>query len=193
MNRLGIRYGIIVILGLTQMILWSSCNEDDLKKAAAISASKVTFTRDRSLGVEVVYSDSAKVKAKGFAPVLDKVSPKDGKTYQEMPKGVSVDFYGDLQTKTGSITSEYAIMKETEQLTIFRKNVVVVTENMTFTTEELTWDQNKKMFFSQKGLVKRPDGSFVDAINFSAPQDFSTTTFEQGYAETYIKGDLTNQ
>ncbi|MBG6236665.1 hypothetical protein IWX76_003259 [Pedobacter sp. CAN_A7] len=175
------------------MILWSSCNEDDLKKAAAISASKVTFTRDRSLGVEVVYSDSAKVKAKGFAPVLDKVSPKDGKTYQEMPKGVSVDFYGDLQTKTGSITSEYAIMKETEQLTIFRKNVVVVTENMTFTTEELTWDQNKKMFFSQKGLVKRPDGSFVDAINFSAPQDFSTTTFEQGYAETYIKGDLTNQ
>ncbi len=193
MNSLGIRYGILVILGLTQMILWSSCNEDDLKKAAAISASKVAFTRDRSLGVEVIYSDSAKVKAKGFAPVLDKVSPKDGKTYQEMPKGVSVDFYGDLQTKTGSITSEYAIMKETEQLIIFRKNVVVVTENMTFNTEELTWDQNKKMFFSPKGVVKRPDGSFVDAINFSAPQDFSTTTFEQGYAETYIKGDLTDQ
>jgi hypothetical protein len=193
MNSLGIRYGIFLILGFTQMILWSSCNEDDLKKAAAIEASKVTFTRDRSLGVEVVYSDSAKVKAKGFAPVLDKVSPKDGKTYQEMPKGVSVDFYGDLQTKTGSITSEYAIMKETEQLIIFRKNVVVVTESMTFTTEELTWDQNKKMFFSPKGVVKRPDGSFVDAINFSAPQDFSTTTFEQGYAETYIKGDLSNQ
>ena len=193
MNSQGIRYGLICLLGFATLVLWSSCNEDDLKKAAAISASKVAFTRDRSLGVEVVYSDSAKVKAKGFAPVLDKMSPKDGNTYQEMPKGVNIDFYGDLQVKTGSITSDYAIMKETEQVTIFRKNVVVITENMTFTTEELTWDQIKKMFYSPKGVVKRPDGSFVDAINFSAPQDFSTTTFEQGYAETYIKGDLSDQ
>ena len=179
----------IAILGFNTVFI-TSCNEDDLKKAAAISSNKVALTRDRSLGVEVVYSDSAKVKAKGFAPVLDKMSPKNGKMYQEMPKGVSVDFYGDQQVKTGSISSEYAIMKDTEQITIFRKNVVVITDNMTFTTEELTWDQNKKMFFSPKGVVKRPDGSFVDAVNFSAPQDFSTTTFEQGFAETYIKGDL---
>ncbi len=191
MNGRGIIYPFI-ILGLLQVAL-SSCNDDDLKKAAAISASKVTFTRDRSLGVEVIYSDSAKVKAKGFAPVLDKVNPKDGNVYQEMPKGVNIDFYGDLQVKTGSISSEYAVMKDTEQMTIFKKNVVVVTENMTFTTEELTWDQKKKMFFSPKGLVKRPDGSFVDAINFSAPQDFSSTTFEQGFAETYIKGELDQQ
>lgn len=180
--------GFIAILGFIQVFV-TSCNEDDLKKAA-VANSKVTFTRDRSLGVEVIYSDSAKVKAKGFAPILDKMSPKDGKMYQEMPKGVRVDFYGDLQVKTGSISSDYAIMKDTEQITIFRKNVVVVTDNMTFSTEELTWDQNKKMFFSPKGIVKRPDGSFVDAVNFSAPQDFSTTTFEQGFAETYIKGDL---
>ena len=121
------------------------------------------------------------------------MSPKDGRVYQEMPKGVSIDFYGDQLVKTGSIKSDYAIMKDTEQLTIFKKNVVVVTENMTFTTEELTWDQKQKKFFSPKGVVKRPDGSFVDALNFSAPQDFSTTTFEQGYAETYIKGDLSQQ
>jgi hypothetical protein len=191
MNCRGILYGL-VILGFMQLFL-SSCNEDDLKKAAAISANKITFTRDRSLGVEVIYSDSARVKAKGYAPVLDKMTPKTGKIYQEMPKGVSIDFYGDQLVKTGSISSEYAIMKETEQLTIFKKNVVVVTDNMTFTTDMLTWDQNKKMFFSPKGIVKRPDGSFVDAVNFSAPQDFSTTTFEQGFAETYIKGDLSQQ
>lgn len=191
MNSRSIRY-TLVILGFLQ-VLCTSCNDDDLKKAAAISASKLTFTRDRSLGVEVIYSDSAKVKAKGFAPILDKMNPKDGKTYQEMPKGVSIDFYGDKEVKTGSISSEYAIMKETEQVTIFKKNVVVVTESMTFTTDELTWDQNQKKFFSPKGVVKRPDGSFVNAINFSAPQDFSTTTFEQGFAETYIKGDLSQQ
>jgi len=188
MNCSGIRYGLLV-LGLIQVLLLS-CTDDDLKKAAAISAGKVALTKDRSLKVEVIYSDSAKVKAKGFAPILDKVSPKTGNQYQEMPKGVKIDFYGDLQTKTGSITSEYAIMKETEQLTIFRKNVVVVTDNMTFKTEELTWDQNKKMFYSPTGTVLKPDGSFVDAKNFTATQDFSQTTFEQGSGVTYFKGDL---
>ncbi|PYF75508.1 hypothetical protein [Pedobacter nutrimenti] len=189
MNARGIFSGVIVLLFFLQTTL-SSCSDDDLKKAAALSANKVALTKDRSLGVEVIYSDSAKVKAKGFAPVLDKVSPKTGNQYQEMPKGVNIDFYGDQLAKTGSITSDYAIMKETEQLTVFKKNVVVVTDNMTFLTEELTWDQRQKKFFSPKGKMKRPDGSYVDAINFSAPEDFSTTSFEQASGTTYVKGDL---
>ncbi len=178
-----------VILGLVQVSI-SSCNDDDLKNAAAIASNKVTFTSDRTYGVDMIYSDSARVKAKGFAPILDKVTPTKGGSYQEMPKGVKIDFYDQFQKKSGSITSDYAIMKETEQLTIFRKNVVVINENMTFNTEELTWDQNKKMFFSPKGIVFKPDGSTFNAVNFSAPQDFSYINTNNGNGQTFIKGDL---
>jgi endo-1,4-beta-D-glucanase Y len=178
----------IVILCFFQVFL-ASCNDDDLKKAAALSGKEFT-TSDRSFGVELVYSDSAVVKAKGFAPILDKVSPKAGKQYQEMPKGVKIDFYDQTLKKTGSITSNYAIMKETEQLTIFKKHVAVVNDNLTFNTEELTWDQQKKMFFSPKGVVVKPDGSTFNAVNFSAPQDFSYIITDIGNGETYIKGDL---
>ncbi|WP_367864751.1 hypothetical protein [Pedobacter sp. WC2423] len=188
MNIAGI-LSRIVILCFVPLFL-SSCNGDDLKKAATISSKKLTLSKDRSLKVEIVFSDSAVVKAKGFAPILDQVNPSSGSKYQEMPKGVKITFFDPKQNVTGTITSDYAIRKETEQVTIFKKNVVVVRDDLTFNTEELTWNQQKKMYFSPKGIVTRPDGTVLNALNFTAPEDFSSVAFEQGSGETYVKGDL---
>ncbi|MNK07544.1 hypothetical protein D3C87_254590 [compost metagenome] len=175
----------IAMLCVVQLSL-SSCGDDDLKKVAKLSK-KVSLDTNRTIGVDIIYSDSAKVKAKGFAPVLDKITPSSGAMFQEMPKGVKIQFLDEKQNITGSITSDYAIMKETEKLIIFKRNVVVVNQTLTFNTEELTWDQNKQMFFSPKGIVTRPDGSFANAVNFSAPQDFSYYTAGSGYGQTYIE------
>lgn len=175
----------MVMLCVVQLSL-SSCGDDDLKKAVNLSK-KISLDTNRTLGVEIIYSDSAKVKAKGFAPVLDKITPSSGAIFSEMPKGVKIQFLDEKQNITGSITSDYAIMKEAEKLTIFKKNVIVVNQTLTFNTEELIWDENKRMFFSPKGVVTRPDGSFANAENFSAPQDFSYYTAGSGYGETYIE------
>jgi hypothetical protein len=175
---------------LAIQLCFSACTDDDLKKAATISENKVAFNANRTYGAEVIYSDSAKVKAKGFAPILDKVTGKKGVNYQEMPKGVKIEFFDQNLHNSGTITSEYAIMKETEQLTIFKKHVVVVNANLTFNTEELVWNQNKKTFTSPKGIITKPDGTVINAVNFNAPEDFSSVNFENAYGETYIKGDL---
>jgi hypothetical protein len=188
MNSPGI-YSRIALLCLIPLFL-NSCNDDDLKKAAEISSKKLVLSKDRSLKVEIVFSDSAVVKAKGYAPILDQVNPSSGSKYQEMPKGVKITFFDPLQKVTGTIVSDYALRKETEQLTIFKRNVVVVRDDLTFNTEELTWDQRKRMFFSPRGIVTRPDGTVLNAINFSAPEDFSSVDFEQGSGETYLKGNL---
>lgn len=180
--------GIIlsVVMLFTVQFCLSSCGEDDLKKAAKLSK-KISLDTTRTTAVEIIYSDSAKVKAKGFAPVLDKITPSSGAILQEMPKGVKIEFLDDSLKITGSITSDYAIMKEVEKLTIFKRNVVVINQNMTFNTEELIWDQTKQMFFSPRGIVTQPDGSFANAENFSAPQDFSYYKTGSGYGETYVK------
>ncbi|WP_228098856.1 LPS export ABC transporter periplasmic protein LptC [Pedobacter sp. MC2016-24] len=176
-----------IAICLVQLLL-SSCGDDDLKKVEVIK--KISLNVDRTKGVEIIYSDSAKVKAKGYAPVLDKVTPSSGSPYQEMPNGVKIQFLDEFQKITGTITSDYAIMKETEKLIIFKRNVVVVNQTMTFNTEELIWDQNKQMFFSPKGIVTNPDGSFADAVNFSAPQNFSTYSTGSGNGEAFINGKL---
>jgi hypothetical protein len=184
------RFHIGLLAGICIM-MFHACNDDDLNKVETVKLKQEAFNANRTFGAEVIYSDSAKVKAKGFAPILDKVTPKSGGNYQEMPKGVKIEFFDELQSSKGTITSEYAIMKETEQITIFRKNVVVINANLTFNTEELVWNQNSKQFTSPKGIITKPDGTVINAINFQAPEDFSTVAFENAYGETYIKGDLT--
>lgn len=179
----------LIVLGCIQL-LTSSCGEDDLKKAAKLSENRLKDSVDRTFGVDLIYSDSAKVKAKGYAPVLDKVTPRKGGQYQEMTKGVKIEFFDEFLKRTGTITSDYAIMKESEKLTIFKRNVVVVNDQITFNTEELTWDENKKMFFSPQGIVTKPDGTVLNAINFRAPQDFSVFYMESGSGETYIDDDF---
>ena len=188
MNQRAVLYQL-VLLCLIPLFL-SSCGEDDLKKAAVISAKKVVMSKDRSLKVEIVFSDSAVVKAKGIAPVLDQVNPSSGAKYEEMPKGVHITFYDPLLVVTGTLVSDYAIRKETEQLTVFRKHVVVVRDDLTFNTEELTWDERKKKFFSPSGVVTKPDGTVLNAINFVAPEDFSTVEYDQTSGQAYVKGDL---
>lgn len=182
---------LFALFGL-QVMLLASCGEDDLKNAAAVSSKKIILNKDRSYDVAVTYSDSAIVKAKGFAPVFDKITPSQGAVYSEMPKGVNIQFFDQYLQVTGTITSDYAINKETERITIFRKNVVVVNDQITFKTEELTWDENKKEYYSPSGtVIKKSDGSMLNGTEFRAPQDFSTYYIKDASGNTTVKGDLT--
>jgi hypothetical protein len=189
MLRSGIKSGFYLLITV-QLLFFASCNDDDLKNAPPISSKKITLTKDRSYGVEFIYSDSAIVKAKVFAPILDKVTPSQGGSYSEMPSGVKIEFFNELLKSTGTITSSYAINKQGEKLTVFKRNVVVVTQTITFKTEELTWDENKKMFFSPYGTVTDKDGSVLTGTGFSAPQDFSTYNIVEASGTTVLKGDL---
>lgn len=183
------KYKVLAFLAVL-MVFFSSCGEDDLKNAVAISSKKITLNKDRTLGMEVTYSDSAILKGKGYAPIYDKVTPSQGEKYNEMPEGVRIEFFDIYLQVRGTITSKYAINKETDQLTIFRKNVVVVNDKMTFTTEELTWDARKKLFYSPNGTVVTKEGTVFTGQQFSAPEDFSTYTIVKGAGETYVKGDI---
>lgn len=183
---------LLSLMAFAHLFLLVSCGDDDLKNAATISSKQLILSKDRSYGVDIVYSDSAKVKAKGYAPILDKVTPNTGAMYSEMPKGVKIEFFDEFLKKSGTITSDYAINKESEKITIFRKHVVVVmvASSITFTTEELIWDENKKLYTSPYGTVIGKDGERMTGTKFSAPQDFSTYDILQASGETTIKGDL---
>ncbi|WP_231458817.1 hypothetical protein [Pedobacter sp. Leaf132] len=186
MNGKTFLYGLM--LGLPLFLV--SCGDDDLKKANAVGDKKITLDRDRTLGVEIIYSDSARVKAKGNAPIMDKVTPSNGGEYQEMIKGVKIDFFNVQTGKIdGTLISDYAIRRSQEQKTIFRKNVIVKNiKGDTFSSEELIWDEAQKIFYSkQKVTVKTIDGNILDGVDFQAPQDFSTYTFNSATGQAVLK------
>ncbi|TDG37667.1 hypothetical protein EZJ43_00810 [Pedobacter changchengzhani] len=177
------------------VVLLVACSGDELKNVNSISAKKITFSKDRTEGVEIIYSDSARVKGKGTAPILDKITPSDGSIYEEMPKGVKIDFYDVKGALSGTLVSDYAIRRESEQKTTFTKNVVVNNvKGDKFSSEELIWDEGKKLFYSnQRVYVTTPDGNNVDGMNFEAPQDFSSYRLTQGSGAVNMKEGLSPQ
>ncbi|MFC4209959.1 hypothetical protein ACFOWA_02120 [Pedobacter lithocola] len=170
-----------------------SCGDDDLKKANAIHQ-KIALNRDRTLGVEIIYSDSARVKAKGNAPIMDKVTADNGSTYQEMIKGVKIDFFNVNQPGVidGTLICDYAIRRDQEQKTFFRKNVIVKNaKGDTFSSEELIWDEAKKLFYStQKVTVQTTDGNIIEGVDFEAPQDFSTYKINTASGQAVLKDEI---
>lgn len=93
--------------------------------------------------VDLLYSDSAELKVHMTAPVMEEfggVNP-----YEEMPKGVKVEFYNDSQTVNSYLTSNYAINKKHEQIMEAKNDVVVVNiKGEKLNTEHLIWDGKKR-------------------------------------------------
>jgi LPS export ABC transporter protein LptC len=174
----------VVIAGIA---LLSAC-ENDLKDLQKISASEGNKPVESYTNVDVIYSDSAKVKAHMTAPLMldyDKIP----KPYTEMPKGVKVIFYDANLVETGTITSEYAIYHKQEKTILLRKNVVGVNaRGETFTTDELVWDENNKQISSDKVVhVKMTDGSIADGTSFVSDESLTHWKLKQGTGFFHVK------
>jgi LPS export ABC transporter protein LptC len=155
--------------------------ENDLKDIQKISASEVNKPVERYTGVDVIYSDSAKVKAHMTSPLMLDYS-KVKKPYIEMPKGVKVVFYDNNLVESSTIVADYAIRREAEKVIELRKNVVGTNaKGDTFTSDELIWDENTKQIHSNKLVhVKMADGSITDGTSFISDENFNHWTLTQG-------------
>lgn len=125
--------------------------------------------------VEILYSDSAKLKVKIVTPQLDRYQKEARKSYIEFPKGIKVYFYDDSMHINAQMSSRYAIYKETERLWEARNDVVVVnTKGEKLNTEQLFWDENtEKIYSNTYSKITTLDGENIGERGFEARQDFS--------------------
>lgn len=172
------------------LVLVGGC-KSDISKLKAIKLKKEASI-ETTIEAEMIYSDSAKVKAKLNAPVL--LNIKTDTPYYEMPKGMQVVFYNDSLQQSSKVTSDYAITKDNQKILELRKNVVAVNnKGETFKSEELIWDQNKRIFFSNK-LVDISTGSAqISGTKFWAKEDFSYYEIKQGAGPLTFKDNLTGE
>jgi LPS export ABC transporter protein LptC len=153
----NVKYWLALMAGL---FLFSAC-ENSLKDIQKISSQEVSKPISTTTGLDVTYSDSAKVQFRLTAPLLlDYIDKK----FKEMPKGVTIIKYettpkGVMQT--GQITADYGIMRESDKVIELRRNVVAKNEKgETFKSEELIWDQGKREIYSHKFVqMTSPNGT----------------------------------
>jgi LPS export ABC transporter protein LptC len=147
-----------LIVAFFSVLLITSC-ENDLEVVRVFSdpgkQPDIVMTN-----FEIIYSDSAKVKARLTAPLMERYD-SDKKKYSEFTKGLHVYFYNDSLKVNAEIMAKYAINYEKQQLWEGRNDVVVTnTSGDKLNTEQLFWDQAKKKIYTKKYCrVTKPDGT----------------------------------
>ena len=152
--------------------------ENDLKDVEEISSKKNPIPVDKSSGVEIIYSDSAVVKAKLIAPELLHFKTKN--PYYEMNKGVTIIFYNEVMQESNRVTADQAIRRENERRVELKQNVVATNKKgETFKSDELIWNENTKRFTSSKVVSVSFSGNTFYGTSFWANEDFSYYEMDQ--------------
>jgi hypothetical protein len=123
------------------------------------------------------------------APVLKDYNDtaKNAKPYQVTPKGIKITFYDANKAEAGVIVADSAIRHPDIKITKFYKNVVgTFSTGETLKTEELIWDQDKKIIYSKKYvIINFTDGGFKDGVDFTSDEKLTNFTFSQSRATFY--------
>lgn len=121
--------------------LFTSCVNDPAKVNSFSKNAKIPLQTIND--VDLLYTDSAELKVRMRAPVMEQfggINP-----YEEMAKGVKVEFYNSEGVVASSLTANYAINKKREQIMEAKNDVVVVNiKGEQLNTEHLIYDAKKR-------------------------------------------------
>lgn len=122
-----------------------SCKNDPEEVNAVTK--KDSFPLMTTQNVDLIYTDSAKLKTHLTAPMVEDYGGIIPKTI--FPKGVFVEFYDDSGKVNSSLKSDYAERREKEQIMLAKRNVVVVNiKGEQLNTEKLTWDGKRRKIYT---------------------------------------------
>ncbi|WP_158828722.1 LPS export ABC transporter periplasmic protein LptC [Mucilaginibacter lacusdianchii] len=193
--RHPIRYGLFMF-GCLSLLVLSSC-ENSLKQIREISDKEVTKPVQRTVGVEMIYSDSAKVKARMLTPLLLQYKPTDSvqKSYDEMPKGVKIISFDKGLQPNSTITSEYAIRRESEHLVELRKNVVATNaKGDVFKSDELIWNNaTQKVTSSKPVTITLTDGTVIYGDGLETNSKFDPWTIPNTTGKFNVNSNISQQ
>jgi LPS export ABC transporter protein LptC len=144
----------VLFAGFVSMLLMGSCT-NDLKKIQEVSAAAVKGGADTTRGVDILFSDSAKVKARLTAPlVLDySLINQNKEQYRLMPKGVKIIMFDKNHQEEFNVVADTAYYYDLKRVVKFYKKVAItrVTGDV-FRSEELIWDMNTRKIWSTKDV-----------------------------------------
>lgn len=165
---------IIVLMG-TIMLL--SCKNDiqQVKEVARDTIQPEMTGRN----LEMIYSDSARIKYKVITPEYLKITRGKDK-YEEFPQGIYVISYDSEGKMMGSIKSKYAKKLEDEMLWEARNQVVVVNaDGKKLETELLYWDVKKELIYTDRYVRLTADGQIFEGNDgFESDQNLDRPVFK---------------
>ena len=157
------------------LLAFSSCENDIavVNTVTSISEKNLPIQSDRN--VEIMYSDSARVRAKLTSPKLDRYAGI--KPYMELPKGMEIIFYDEHHREQSKLTADYGIGFDSgngmEHMEAKRNVVVINQKGDTLNTEHLIWNAITKKIFTDEFVKIKTKDQTIWGDGLTANQDFS--------------------
>jgi LPS export ABC transporter protein LptC len=149
--------------------------ENDVKKIKDLTEKRVM--KEEAIKIEGYLSQDGKMKAKLKAPLMLRVSADT--LYVEFPNTLHVDFYDDSANIETRLDSRYGKYFENYGKVYLRDSVTVITvKGDTLRSPDLWWDQNTKLFYTDKYAVYHGIGKVIHGgRGLVATQDLNSITF----------------
>ncbi len=125
-----------------------------------------------SENIEVLYSDSAIVKVKMEAPLLERYTMPE--PYTELRKGVSLTFYDRYRNVSSTLKAGYAVSREKDRIMEAKRDVVVVNaDGDQLNTEHLVWDEQTRKIRSNAFARITTANEIIHGYGMEANEDFT--------------------
>ena len=162
--------------GMLLFFLLGSC-ENDQKKIDNLTRKVVM--KEEAINIESYLSQSGKMKAKLKAPLMLRVS--EDTAYVEFPKALHIDFFDDSINIETRLDSKYGKYYQNLGKVYLRDSVVVITvKGDTLKSPDLWWDQNTKLFYTDKYAIYHGRGKDIyGGKGLVATQDLKSLIFNQ--------------
>lgn len=140
---------------------------------------KKVIMQEEATDIDSYLSQNGVMKARLRAPKMIRFYADT--IYVEFPKTLHVDFYDDSTQIESRLDSRYGKYFESINKVYLRDSVVVITvKGDTLRSPDLWWDQNSKMFYTDKYAIYHGIGKNIyGGKGLTATQDLSSVIFNQ--------------
>ena len=137
-------------------------------------------------GFEMIYSDSTIIRFKIQAKKLQNYDTEK-EPFMEFPEGVEIEKYDNNMSIVSKITSDYARYFEKEKKWIAKNNVVVINmQGDSLITEELIWEENKELLYSEQFVKIIRKDQIITGIGFESDQEMSNWEIKKVKGQIYL-------
>lgn len=169
-----------IICGLaavTGCFFFQAC-ENDMKDVDKFGRKHVSVEEGKE--IQSFLSNGGVLRAKLTAPVFMRHQTQVPKV--EFPKTLHVDFFDSTRNIESQLFAKYGEYKENENKVYLRDSIVVFNiKGDTLFTDELFWDQNKQVFYTDKPVVisqTAPQRQKIYGIGLTADQNLRWFTIK---------------
>ncbi|MEN8186304.1 MAG: LPS export ABC transporter periplasmic protein LptC [Bacteroidota bacterium] len=137
--------------------------------------------------VNLIYTDSGKVKTKLITPLMYDFSNRKDHPYTEFPKGIKIITY-DEKGDSVTLKADYAITFTKTKISEAINNVLILNhaENSALMTDQLFWDSGEHFIYTEKDFTLISKKDTINGKGLDANEDLTKINMKSVYGTVYV-------